>query len=709
MELETLVARFVADGDSAAMTAVVARTRSKLMAVARRIGAPQDADDSVQAAYHSLLRRATRPLDAPVLPWLLTTVIRIAYRRKAQQARQTGLMAHLGQEDRERDPATTASEAERAHLVREEIAKLPAKYRDAIVLHHLEGISTAETARLIGVPHATLKARLQRGRKLLRGRLHPRLGATLFALPWWVADRGLAATAAVGVGALAMKKWAALVLVLAFVGIGWVVTRAARVLPPDRSARSGFEPKTRAKAPEPARAEVNSKSKVPSNLAEDKPAAASSTSTLAKLRVRIEDEDGKKVSFASVHLVGTGADASEQEVVTERDGLAEFSGLARHVTWTLHVRTLIYASYSEAVFFDDEPIKVIRLRGPPKRELIVRVTDADGAAVAGCEIHVQHDGGFMHGPTDVEGRATLPVRGDVWTVAGHRAGSDLFRLDHGRVAPRATLVEVRTPGRIRGRVLNPDGKALPLAMIRVERNGKFLQTDLAKKDGTFSILVPGGLDPVDLAFAGYHFEKNGMTFIHDMAPFVGRVANVKVGAEGVVLRTEKAPLDKMLLIDVRDEAGRPLPKTKVRASIVSAWLGLHEGKTNAKGQLQLIGVARRGFEVELTPADAASVLPRRVYAPVDATRLDIVLPTLEAFEARVLFRGEPLPVAHVSALGGGNPIRIPASGRFRIGIPAHSDAPATLSFSSSSQRGLRIWTYVIRDRRQRTIELSEDH
>ena len=74
--------------------------------------------------------------------------------------------------------------AERATSARRSVARLPAKYRDAIVLHHFEGLSTAEAAKLLDAPRATVKARLQRGRRLLRGRLSPRLGAALLALPF---------------------------------------------------------------------------------------------------------------------------------------------------------------------------------------------------------------------------------------------------------------------------------------------------------------------------------------------------------------------------------------------------------------------------------------------------------------------------------------------------------------------------------------------
>jgi hypothetical protein len=49
-DLRILLEQFVRDGDDAAMEAFVRATRRKLVGVAARIGARQDAEDSVQAA-----------------------------------------------------------------------------------------------------------------------------------------------------------------------------------------------------------------------------------------------------------------------------------------------------------------------------------------------------------------------------------------------------------------------------------------------------------------------------------------------------------------------------------------------------------------------------------------------------------------------------------------------------------------------------------
>jgi hypothetical protein len=66
----------------------------------------------------------------------------------------------------------------------EELARLPDKYRSALVLCYLEKKSREEAARQLGCPLATLKSRLRRGRALMRTALAHRgltLSIALFA------------------------------------------------------------------------------------------------------------------------------------------------------------------------------------------------------------------------------------------------------------------------------------------------------------------------------------------------------------------------------------------------------------------------------------------------------------------------------------------------------------------------------------------------
>ena len=61
----------------------------------------------------------------------------------------------------------------------EEIARLPEKYRAAVVLCYLEGLTTEAAAQRLGCPQGTVLSRLSRARDRLRARLTRRgLGLT---------------------------------------------------------------------------------------------------------------------------------------------------------------------------------------------------------------------------------------------------------------------------------------------------------------------------------------------------------------------------------------------------------------------------------------------------------------------------------------------------------------------------------------------------
>jgi RNA polymerase sigma-70 factor (ECF subfamily) len=55
------------------------------------------------------------------------------------------------------------------------VVRLPARYRDALTLFYFLEKDLKETAEVLEVPAGTVKARLHRGRELLRRRLEGRL------------------------------------------------------------------------------------------------------------------------------------------------------------------------------------------------------------------------------------------------------------------------------------------------------------------------------------------------------------------------------------------------------------------------------------------------------------------------------------------------------------------------------------------------------
>jgi RNA polymerase sigma-70 factor (ECF subfamily) len=58
--------------------------------------------------------------------------------------------------------------------VRSAVWALPAKYREALILFYFHDMDVTSAAQSLGLPEGTVKARLFRGREILRNKL-PRL------------------------------------------------------------------------------------------------------------------------------------------------------------------------------------------------------------------------------------------------------------------------------------------------------------------------------------------------------------------------------------------------------------------------------------------------------------------------------------------------------------------------------------------------------
>jgi RNA polymerase sigma factor (sigma-70 family) len=170
-----LLDRFARRGDELAFEAIVARHGPMVWAVCRRSARdPNDADDAFQATFLILARSARSIRNRERLgPWLHGVAYRVAIRARArQEVTKCGLkgLRLVGPDS----PSLEAEARERAHLLHEEIERLPGKYRDPIILCHLQGCSHEEAAERLGWPVGTVRGRLARGRDQLRDRLQRR-------------------------------------------------------------------------------------------------------------------------------------------------------------------------------------------------------------------------------------------------------------------------------------------------------------------------------------------------------------------------------------------------------------------------------------------------------------------------------------------------------------------------------------------------------
>lgn len=168
------VARVLA-GDVDAFENIVRRWQGPLINLAYRFSNDRGrAEDMAQEAF----LRAFRALrqwrqDGAFSTWLFALAINL-YRSELRRIppRATPLDAIA-------EPADTRGfgagvERPREQIVRRAVQSLPEKYRDALTLFYFHEQDLAQAARSLGVPEGTLKARLNRGRQMLRTKL-PRL------------------------------------------------------------------------------------------------------------------------------------------------------------------------------------------------------------------------------------------------------------------------------------------------------------------------------------------------------------------------------------------------------------------------------------------------------------------------------------------------------------------------------------------------------
>lgn len=176
---EDLAERVRASGDAAAFAEIIARYRSRLIALARRMlahsGGFEEAEDVAQdalvAAYH---RRETYRRGDPFRPWLYRIAVNRCLDRLRVQSRRPApqTLDNLPEpESPKDDPLDALLEDEwEAHLAAA-VAALAPRHRAVFLLRHLDELSYEEIAIATDIPIGTVKTYLFRARAALRREL----------------------------------------------------------------------------------------------------------------------------------------------------------------------------------------------------------------------------------------------------------------------------------------------------------------------------------------------------------------------------------------------------------------------------------------------------------------------------------------------------------------------------------------------------------
>ncbi len=167
-----LLAAVAAGADDAAFAALLDRYGPLVWSVCRRLLAcPQDAEDAFQATFLVLARRAGSVRNPENLAaWLYGVAYRVSLKAR-RAARTSERIAPRGGEASADDPAETAAREELRRLTAEELAGLPEKYRQPLILCYLQGRTHRQAAADLGWPSGSLSRRVEKACALLRDRL----------------------------------------------------------------------------------------------------------------------------------------------------------------------------------------------------------------------------------------------------------------------------------------------------------------------------------------------------------------------------------------------------------------------------------------------------------------------------------------------------------------------------------------------------------
>jgi RNA polymerase sigma factor (sigma-70 family) len=151
--------------------------------VCRRVlGDSHAALDAFQTTFLVLARKAgALDTESPLTGWLYRVAYHVALRLRAVAARRRHREREAAHDRSGESSSEASAEIEKHEMrdaLREELQRLPEKYRTPLVLCYFDGQTHGEAARTIGLPRGSMAKRIGEGLERLRERLTER-GFTL--------------------------------------------------------------------------------------------------------------------------------------------------------------------------------------------------------------------------------------------------------------------------------------------------------------------------------------------------------------------------------------------------------------------------------------------------------------------------------------------------------------------------------------------------
>jgi len=167
------IVRKVLAGDEDAFGRIVARWQGPLVSLAYRFARDHGrAEDLAQDAFLRVYRTlGSWREDSAFSTWLFALALNLFRTELRRIPPRTVSIDDVGELRDGRSATNAVDDSDRDRALRAAVAALPAKYRDAMTVFYFHRSDVAVTAKTLGVPEGTVKARLHRGRELLRRKL----------------------------------------------------------------------------------------------------------------------------------------------------------------------------------------------------------------------------------------------------------------------------------------------------------------------------------------------------------------------------------------------------------------------------------------------------------------------------------------------------------------------------------------------------------
>jgi RNA polymerase sigma-70 factor (ECF subfamily) len=160
-------------GEVSAFESIVRRWQGPLVNLAYRFcrdrsRAEEMAQDAFLRAYRGLGQWRK---DAAFSTWLFAVATNLYRSQLRRIPAQTISIEDVARVQVSSPADGCLAEVDRDHAVRKAVLTLPAKYREAVILFYFHDMDIAAAARSLALPEGTVKARLSRGREMLRQKL----------------------------------------------------------------------------------------------------------------------------------------------------------------------------------------------------------------------------------------------------------------------------------------------------------------------------------------------------------------------------------------------------------------------------------------------------------------------------------------------------------------------------------------------------------